>query len=85
MHDFILGVLSFVALQTTVFCTTATFCVARNTFREARISNKLGSIRAKYEADIAQAIGHCQGLGHPDTYLEKRYLEIAKLKQEGDQ
>lgn len=33
------------------------------------------------KADIAQAIGYCQGLGKPNSYLEKRYPEIAKEQQ----
>lgn len=37
-----------------------------------------------YRADIAQAIGYCQGLGHPDSYLERRYPDIASIKEQGD-
>jgi hypothetical protein len=32
---------------------------------------------AVLKADIAHAIGFCQGLGHPHTYLENRYPNIA--------
>lgn len=32
------------------------------------------------EADIAYAIGHGKGCGHPITYLEKRYPELHKEK-----
>lgn len=28
------------------------------------------------KADIAYAIGHAQGCGHPIKYLEKRYPEL---------
>jgi hypothetical protein len=32
---------------------------------------------AVLKADIAHAIGFCRGLGHPHTYLENRYPDIA--------
>lgn len=31
-------------------------------------------------ADIAYAIGHAEGCGHPIKYLEKRYLELKQPK-----
>jgi hypothetical protein len=33
-------------------------------------------------ADLAQAIGYSQGLGHPNKYLEKRYPDLAQLRKE---
>jgi len=36
--------------------------------------------KAKYEADIAHAIGYCQGLGHPDIYLQNRYRHLIELQ-----
>jgi len=45
----------------------------------AEIGEKMAEQRANYRADIAQAIGYCQGLGHPNDYLEKRYPEIVGL------
>lgn len=31
---------------------------------------------ARLKADIAYAIGHAQGVGHPNKYLEKQYHEL---------
>jgi len=49
---------------------------------QRRISEAKAKLNAAYErkiesmrADIAQAIGYAQGLGHPNKYLEKRYLD----------
>ena len=39
----------------------------------------------KSESDIAYAIGYCQGLGKPCTYIEKKYSHLIggdKLSQE---
>lgn len=36
---------------------------------------------ALLRSDIAQAIGYCQGLGYPNSYLEKRYPDIAMTSQ----
>lgn len=44
------------------------FILARDAKREASL-----------KADIAHAIGYCQGLGHRNSYLEKRYPELAAL------
>lgn len=38
------------------------------------------NLKNKYEADIAHAIGYCQGLGYPDTYLQNRYRHLIELK-----
>lgn len=36
----------------------------------------------KYEPAIAHAIGYCRGLGHPDSYLEKQFSELAQLAKD---
>lgn len=45
------------------------------------LNTELDKAHVMYHADIAQAIGYCQGLGHPDGYLERRYPDIASLKE----
>lgn len=57
------------------------------TVSDQEVENATAAIRALItrekavlEADIAHAIGYCQGLGHPNTYLEKRYPTIAAEK-----
>lgn len=43
---------------------------------------ELAKREALNRADIAQAIGYCKGLGHPNTYLEKRYPDIAAFNNQ---
>ena len=53
-------------------------------FYEKIIDNLLSSTRqqvqeemvSKYEADIAHAMGYCRGIGHPESYLEKKYSHL---------
>ena len=35
----------------------------------------------KLRSDLAHAIGFCQGLGHPEKYLEKQYPELLSESQ----
>lgn len=39
-------------------------------------------MQAIYKGDIARAIGHMQGCGHPDQYLENKYPEFTPQKEE---
>lgn len=32
----------------------------------------------RLKSDIAHAIGFCQGIGHPEWYLEKQYPELCE-------
>lgn len=50
----------------------------RSLLKEERkeLENKIVMLKS----DIAHAIGYCQGLGHPETYLEKQYPDLVGEK-----